>query len=158
MTTTTVLCFYQTLLLSLTNRCGSKQPEYESPTEHNTEFHPIINNPDNTNLYDTVNESSRSEVDISPKSDEQVQQNQQEQQEQSQNEAKESVKGTPFDSEVEEEEDVQEKEIEKNNEETNKTSEVEENQKSGELPVKDDEIEDTMQNSSSFAEITFRGH
>ena len=147
--------FFQTLLLSLTNRCGSKQPEYESPTEHNTEFHPIINNPDNTNLYDTVNESSRSEVDISPKSDEEVLQNQQEQ---VQNEAKESVKGTPFDSEVEEEqEDVHDGE-EKNNEETNKTSEVEDNQKSDELPLKDDEIEETMQNSSSFAEITFEGH
>lgn len=122
---------------SLTNRCSkSPKSEYESPIEHNfvTEFHPIINNPENTNVYvvnEEVQEESRSEVAISSrKSTEksvQEQEDLEKKEEESEKDRKESVKGTPFDSEAEEEE------LNEDN---------------------DDKIEETMQASSSFAEIT----
>lgn len=119
------------IAVPLTNRCSrTPKSEYESPIEHNfvTEFHPIINNPENTNIY-VVNEGaqeSRSEVAISSRksSEKSVQEEQQE----LEKDRKESVKGTPFDSEVEEEEKNQESD--------------------------EDKIEETMQASSSFAEIT----
>jgi len=140
---------------SLTSRCGVHQPqsEYESPIEHNTEFHPIINNPDNTNLYDTVNESSRSEVIIAQSSE-----NEQEQQEKNfekeENDAKESVKGTPFDSEAAVEEGEAEVKDQNNNsdvEDKQVKNSVKEEKKS---ENNNEEIDETMQNSSSFAEIT----